>query len=481
MKLFIGREDEIKKLRELKNSFQPRGLGQLVVIKGRRRIGKSRLAEEFAKGQKFISFSGISPASNTTIQEQLDVFSNQYCDNFQLQPLRFSDWTHALSHLATQVTDEPTVILFDEISWMGSKDHNFIAKLKAWWDLKLQNMPNVTLIFCGSISTWIEENIINSTSFFGRISLTIDLQPLSLPECAQFLRALGFKGSSYDIFKILSVTGGIPWYLEQIYAHEMADDNIHRLCFTKDGILTKEFDRIFNDLFHNRGDIYKSIISHLASGMKTLNQLRKDIEYPASGTFSSLVHNLIMAGFVSKHFQWSLKTGGLSKYSLYRLSDPYVRFFIKYIEPNQRKINQKSFENLSVNQLPGWESMMGYQVESLLLHNRSLLLKTVGIAPSDIVGDNPYFQSQTTRQKGCQIDYLVQTHSRNLFLCEFKFNRKELGTDIIDSVKNKLQRFSIPRGYGIAPVLVHMSGVSDQVHDSLYFYKIIDISDFLEP
>ena len=193
MKLFIGREDEIKKLRELKNSFQPRGLGQLVVIKGRRRIGKSRLAEEFAKGQKFISFSGISPASNTTIQEQLDVFANQYCDNFQLQPLRFSDWTHALSHLATQVTDEPTVILFDEISWMGSKDHNFIAKLKAWWDLKLQNMPNVTLIFCGSISTWIEENIINSTSFFGRISLTIDLQPLSLPECAQFLRALGLR------------------------------------------------------------------------------------------------------------------------------------------------------------------------------------------------------------------------------------------------------------------------------------------------
>lgn len=480
MKLFIGRKDELKKLMDLKKSFRSKGLAQLVVIKGRRRVGKSRLAEEFSKDQNFISFSGIFPAPETTNQVQLDVFSEQFCAIFKLPPLTFSDWTHALSHLTNHLPSENTVILFDEIAWMGSKDPNFVAKLKVWWDLNIQDKPNVTVIFCGSISAWIDENIINSTSFFGRIALTIDLQPLSLPECGEFLRAIGFEGSAYDIYKILAVTGGIPWYLEQIYAHEMADDNIKRLCFTKGGTLTNEFDRIFNDLFFHRGDIYKAIINHLAEGMKNLDQLRKEVNYTASGTFSTIMNNLITAGFVTKHFQWSLKTGSASKYSLYRLSDPYLRFYIKYIEPNRQKIDQNSFGNISINQLPGWESILGYQVESLLLHNRPLILKAIGIEPADIVGDNPYVQYKNSRQQGCQIDYLVQTHSNNLFLCEFKFSQKELGTSVIESVKEKIQKFSFPRKSGIAPILLHLSGVSNEVYDSLYFYRIIDISDFID-
>ncbi|PCH55708.1 MAG: hypothetical protein COC15_04050 [Legionellales bacterium] len=53
------------------------------------------------------------------------------------------------------------------------KDATFIPKLKAWWDLTIQQHSNIILISCGSVSTWIETNIINSTAFFGRISLTI--------------------------------------------------------------------------------------------------------------------------------------------------------------------------------------------------------------------------------------------------------------------------------------------------------------------
>ena len=67
--------------------------------------------------------------------------------------------------------EEKTVILFDEISWIGDKDPTFLPKLKAWWDMTLQEYPNLMLILCGSVSTWIEKNIINSTAFFGRISL----------------------------------------------------------------------------------------------------------------------------------------------------------------------------------------------------------------------------------------------------------------------------------------------------------------------
>jgi AAA+ ATPase superfamily predicted ATPase len=480
MKTFIGRKNELKKLQELQQSFRQKGLASLVVIKGRRRIGKSRLAEEYAKGQRFLMFSGIPPTDNVTPQSQRDTFARQFSQNFCLPPLQFADWSDALYHLSHHVTDDPTVILFDEISWMGSKDPTFIPKLKAWWDMEIQNRSNLMIIFCGSVSTWIEENILNSTAFFGRISLTIDLSPLSLPECAEFLRVIGFKGSPYDTYKLLAVTGGVPWYLEQVFASEMADANITRLCFSKDGVLATEFDRIFHDLFQDRGALYKSVISLLSGGMKTLTHLRKEAGYASSGTFSGIMQDLITAGFVTRHYQWSLKSGRPSKYSLYRLSDPYTRFYMKYIEPNRLKLDQNSFQNVIVNQLPGWDAIMGFQVESLLLQNRHLLLKALGIHVADIIADNPYFQNPTTRQKGCQIDYLVQTHSKNLFFCEFKFKRRELTPDIIEATKETIRRFSVPRGFGVAPVLFHLGGVSDAVYDPPYFYRIIDIADFLE-
>lgn len=475
MTFFIGRQRELDALDQMSKGNAP----TLVVIKGRRRIGKSRLVEEYARGKCFFSFTGLAPTDSITAQDQRDAFARQFSQLFNIPPLTFIDWSDAFNHLSLHIKNTPTIILFDEISWMGSKDPTFVSKLKIWWDLYLQKFPHLTLIFCGSVSTWIEKNIINSTAFFGRISLQIDLGPLSLPECGQFLKTIGFQGSSYEIYEILSITGGVPWYLEKIDPNEMADANLKRLCFTKGGVLLGEFDRIFNDLFDGHGKTYRAIIQALGEGDKTLGDLRQSLKYPRSGTFGNLLQDLITCGFVTRHYQWSLKTGRLGKQSLYRLSDCYLRFYIKFIEPNKLKIEQGSYQDVSISQLPGWESMMGFQVESLLLQNRNLLLKSLGINAADIRSDNPYIQRQTVRHKGCQIDYLIQTESKTLFVCEFKFKRRDIGPEIIEEMQDKISRFAPPRGFGVAPVLFHLGDVSDRVHENKYFYRTINIENFL--
>ncbi len=473
MKPFVGRTEELQRLEALSRGER----ATLAVIKGRRRIGKSRLAKEFGKGKKFLPFSGLAPIKGISAQDQRDAFARQLATLFSLPPLTFTDWSDAFAHLTRQLSSEKTVILFDEISWMGSKDPTFISKLKAWWDLVLDDTPSITLILCGSVSTWIDKNIINSTAFFGRVSLYLELDELPLPQCKELLTFQGFKGSDLDLFKILGVTGGIPWYLEQIQSNLSADENIKRLCFEKNGLLVHEFDRIFNDLFSSKGEVYKNIIQLLSQGMRSRVFLQKTLGYSSSGVLSQYLKSLQICGFITQHPDWSLKTGKTGKTTLYRLSDNYLRFYTHYIQSNLAKIDQGAFSDSPLSALPGWEPMLGFQLENLLLKNRSLIYKALGIHAQDIVMDNPYLQKTASKRKGCQIDYLLQTRTNTLFICEVKMRRRELGIEVIDSMKAKIATFSYPKGFGVSPVLLYLGPISDALLSSNYFYRIIDIAD----
>lgn len=392
----------------------------------------------------------------------------------------YTDWSLLLHEFAKYIS-RGDIILFDEISWMAHEDPAFVSKLKVWWDWIVDTQPHCLIVFCGSVSTWIEENILKSTAFFGRISLTITLRPLSLSESAHLLRSRGFKGSPYDMFRVLALCGGIPWYLEHIDPHLMGEENIKKLCFQRNGLLVLEFDRIFNDLFGKQGSTYKKILDNLKNGTLSLAEIRDKLAYAHSGTLSMLVKHLETAGFIAKTPSWSLKTESEGKQSLYRIEDPYIRFYLKAIAPNMSKIERDNL-TLSVNQIEhliGLDIQMGLQVEILLLQNRATLLHSIGVDSIDCRFDGPYRQSKTTRSRGCQIDYLVQSRAKNLYLCEFKFQRKVLGVEIIDEVKEKMERLSVPKGLGVVPVLYHLGGVSDTVVSSDFFYRIIDISDFL--
>src|SRR5262245_2361578 len=107
MKPFVGRENELKQLEDLSKSSR----ASLVVLKGRRRIGKSRLAEEFGRGKKFLPFSGLAPVKGIKAQHQRDAFAHQLSKLFNLPPMKFNDWSDAFDTLSKHLTDEPTVLL----------------------------------------------------------------------------------------------------------------------------------------------------------------------------------------------------------------------------------------------------------------------------------------------------------------------------------------------------------------------------------
>ena len=472
---FVGRTSELTNLADLTQ----KRTSSLVVIKGRRRIGKSTLVEEFARNMRFLRFAGLPPTDKTTNHSQLDEFSKQLAHNVNSPRMVPNDWSELFLFLARETREGRVVILLDEISWMGSKDPDFLGKLKNAWDFEFKKNPELILILCGSVSAWIEENILHSTGFMGRLSLVLDLNELSAPECNQLLTAIGFRGNAYEKFKLLSVTGGIPRYLEEIKPDRLADENIKDLCFTKKGVLFREFKEIFLDIFARRSETYKKIVDTLVDGDKDFSDIVSHLNVIKSGHVSEHLNNLTQSGFIRRDHTWNIKTVKESTLSRYRLSDNYLRFYLKYIDKNKNKIETKHFDNQSLSALPGFTSIMGLQFENLVLNNRDFIWKRLHIYPEDIVTDNPYFQRPQIRKKGCQIDYLIQTKTNVLYACEIKFSKETIKPEVIPQMQEKIKQFYLPRGFSIMPVLIHVNGVTESVIDAQYFSHLIDFSELL--
>ncbi len=474
--IFVGRKKELQDL----NSLLNKKTASLAVVKGRRRIGKSRLLEEFSKKKRALKLIGLPPQKDTSKQKQLDEFARQLSQITELPAVKADDWGKLFSLLASQVQTGRVVLILDEISWMGSEDSDFLGQLKTAWDEQFSKNPQLILILCGSISTWIDENIINSKGFFGRISWSLNLEPLPLNDCNFLLESVGFRGSNYEKFKMLAVTGGVPWYLEQIQGNLSADENIRRQCFSKGGTLVNEFERIFHEIFGKRDKLYKHIVKALENGAAEYETIVERTGYDSSGRLSEYLVDLSKGGFITRDFTYLLKSGKPGRTSQFRLSDNYLRFYLKYIEPRLDLIEKGRFEKVSIASLSGWETIMGYQFENLVLGNRDYILQILNIRFEDVIADNPYLQRQTKRKKGCQVDYLIQTKYNNLYLCEIKFSRHPVTNKVIEEVQEKIRCLTVPKGLAILPILIHVNGVHESVEESNFFYKIIDFGNLLQ-
>lgn len=473
---FIGRQKELALLKEL----WAKKSASLVVLYGRRRIGKSRLAQEFGRGVKFYFFEGLYPEKGTTNENQLHAFHQRYSTYFHSNKNSFSDWLEAFHELARNTQKGKIVILLDEISWMGKYDPNFLGKLKNAWDMDFKQNPNLVLILCGSVSSWIERKLLKHEGFYGRISIKLRLQEQPLSDCNKYWGENSGYIANYEKLKVLSVTGGIPKYLEEVNPTLPAEENIKNLCFTPSGLLFNDYNYIFSSMLERDSEVYHKIIQVLCQHNLLRNEILDKLDKQSGGLLTSYIDELEVSGFIARDFTWNLRTGDFSKISQYRLSDNYIRFYTKYILPATYRIKRNQFSLSSLSALPGWSSIMGLQVENLILNNRQSILSLMGVYPDEVICDGPFFQRKTTKAQGCQIDYLVQTKLGVLYLCEIKFTRSAITTKIIDEVKEKINRIAKPKNMSVVPILLHIGSVQDDVLDSQFFGKVIDISKVLE-
>ncbi|MBF0362547.1 MAG: ATPase [Oligoflexia bacterium] len=358
-------------------------------------------------------------------------------------------------------------------------DADFAGKLKIIWETKINHNSQNMLILCGSVSSWIYENILKSKDFVGRVSSEISLNELSLADTVNFWKKDN-STSSYEILKILSVTGGVPKYLEEIDIRKSADENLANLCFKSTGFLFNEFEKIFHDVIVKRCDLFKKILTVLSERKLTPKELASRLKISNNGDFLNQLYILEMSGFIQRDFNYSFEKEH-SRITFLRLKDNYLRFYFKYILPKKNDIlsGQSVFDNLS--KLPNWRTIIGLQFENLILSNKHEIFKKLGFTSQEILWAGPYTQRKTLKNKGaCQIDLMIVTKLDVIYLCELKCVA-EITPSICKEMERKLSVINIPKRKSIRTVLIYDGDISERVYDKInaFFDEIIAFESLL--
>ncbi len=449
---YIGRSEERQEFRRLLQ----KKIASLVTVQGRRRIGKSRFIAECAEeADHFLSFMGLPPREDITKQAQLDAFAGQLAKQTKAPKLSLDGWPSAFQLLASQLPVSGTVVmLLDEISWMAVGDADFAGHLKTAWDMHFSKRQRLVVVLCGSVSSWIEQNILNNTGFVGRCAWQFRLGELSLPECLQFWGKRGARISVAEKLRLLSVTGGVPRYLEEINPARTAEQNIADLCFNPAGMLFNEFDSIFHDIFTRKAETYREIVRTLVAGARSVDQISAELDRARGGSLSASLMDLEQAGFITRDIPFDPETGrSRPRDARYRLSDNYLRFYLKYVDPVKARITKGLMKNTALEKLDAWDTIMGLQFENLVHANLDLLLALIGLDKKLVLNAGPYLQKQTLRRQGCQIDLLIRTR-RSLYVFEIKF-RKHIAASIVDEVREKVKRLKLPKGQSVRTGLIY--------------------------
>ncbi|MCQ2098164.1 MAG: AAA family ATPase [Fibrobacter sp.] len=474
--MFVGRKAELERLQTLWN----KSVASLVTIRGRRRIGKSTLVLEFAKRSKasFIKLEGLQPVDGVSNTTQLAAFDRQLSRQIKGNRTPSATWFDAFGTLEKSLPKKGRVIvLLDEISWMGKFDSGFAGELKQAWDNWFSKRENLIVFLCGSVSSWIDKKIVKSKAFLGRPSMNLVLQELPLNECIEFWGRSAKRISTREIVDVLSVTGGVPEYLENINPALSADENIKALCFRSGALLVSEFEDIFNDTLDANLGTKRKMLYALSERKLTATEIADELHLKNNGHVSDNLSELELAGFIVRDDGVNPATGKRSNLGKYRIKDNYTRFYLKYIEPKKSLIEKDAFRFMSLEQLPAWNSILGLQFENLVISNLSALLHQIGLNNALITSASPYVQNKTARQQGCQIDLLIQT-AKCAYLVDMK-RRNVIDESVVDEVEEKMNRLKLKKGVSLRPVLVYEGNLSKRVSADAFFSHIISADSLL--
>jgi AAA+ ATPase superfamily predicted ATPase len=431
MRKLVGRKQEISILKNALKSNRP----ELIVVYGRRRVGKTFLVRSVYGKNILFEFSGIY---KVPLKQQLNNFHLSLSEK-DIGFKKPSNWIEAFYQLRKYIdkftSKKKKVVFIDEFPWLDTRKSNFLPAFDNFWNSYASKKDDLVVVICGSAASYMIKKIIKSKGgFHNRLTEKIKLAPFSLLETEQLLKRNKVKLTRYDIVQIYIAMGGIPHYLERILQGESVAQAIDRLCFEKDGFLRTEFNNIFESLFE-RYDNHEIIIRALASVRKglTRTELLKRSKVKSGGTITKTLQELEESGFIEKYMPYK----GI-KDSIYRLTDEYSMFYIKYIEKTKPSTNGIWVKMQGQQSYKTWS---GFSFETICIKHVEQIKEGLKISGVNVVYGS-WIEKYTLNS--AQIDLLLDRDDNVINLCEMKFYNTKYTIDkkYAEEIVKKVNAFS---------------------------------------
>ena len=410
----IGRKEEIKKVHTLLNSKR----SEFLALTGRRRVGKTFLADTLLKDYYCFSMTGIQNGNTATQLVNFGVKLAEYNGTFE--PTAPKNWQIAFlqlkAYLKTLDNTKKQVLFIDELPWVYTARSGFIQMLAHFWNDYLSKESHFLLVICGSATSWITKKIINDRGgLHNRVTEIIHLQPFTISETNAFLKSKGLRFTNQEVAKIYMSLGGIPFYLENLRKGESFPIAIERICFTPNGLLRNEYKNLYQALF-NHSDIHQAIVKALASRQygATHSEILQETGLKATGSYQRALEELMVSDFVIEQLPFGRKKRGVT----YRLIDEYSIFYHRFIKNNKKYI-PNMWQQIATTQ--SYKIWTGYAFESLCHKHIDSIKLALGIS-SVYTEISSLYVPNTSEKEGFQIDLIIDRKDDSINLCEIKFH-----------------------------------------------------------
>ena len=410
---FVDRERELAWLEERWRS----GRAELLVLYGRRRVGKTEILKRFIEGKRCLYFL----ASRTSVRDNLYMLRDKMAEFLGREIFRRVEpggLGELLVYFAEEV-DRPCLVI-DEFGYLVELDRGVVSDLQRAWDEELSRR-GFFLVLCGSSVSLMETEVLGYKSpLYGRRTGSWRVNPLSFREARAFVPRYGFV----DAVKVWAAAGGVPLYLAQFDDGRSFEDNLREAVFRKGSLLYDEGYFLLREELREPAT-YLSILKYIALGYSSLGKLAGALGMDKTN-LTKYLSVLETLGFVKHVVPYGQRRKGI-----YQVADNYMWFWLKFVLPNQSDLELGRVDAVVERIRHELEMHLGLVLEEL---TRRLIAE--GVIPLPF---KPSYVGQWWRG-GEQID-VVALDDRNALFAEVKWGRAT--THDLDALIEKSQRVDV--------------------------------------
>lgn len=474
MDKLIGREKEIRLLTEYTSSDHP----EFVAIYGRRRVGKTFLVNHLFHGKMAFAMTGVLDG---TSEEQMEAFIDALQEYSKKTVKRPENWMEAFrllkEYLKRKVTLKRRCIVFlDELPSMDTQRSGFIRALGYFWNSWASMQDNLTLIVCGSATSWMIKNVVNDKGgLHDRITHEIHLRPFTLHETETYLKSRNFKWERLSVLQAYMALGGVPYYLSLLHHNESFSTNIDRLFFGEEEELRREYKRLYSTLFQSP-ESYMSIVNALSKvkhGM-TRKELSSALGSAPNGTLSQKLEDLVNCDIIRKYVVREKRISNRS--AIYQLTDFYSQFYLTFVPRAEAETNYWT-NHIGTPEINTW---LGLCFERVCMTHVTQIKKALGI---DRISTKFYSWQSKQSQPKAQIDMILDRADGIINLCEMKYSEAEFSMNNTETIKlrNRAAAFKQETGAkgALWPTLITTYGLKDGMHSST-FVETLTMNDLFK-